>query len=71
VTYAPSRDHPAVLERQNLCSRLEVGVLLDNGELVRSGQGRGQQIRQADASTRQRRSPPVRPTNEPRTWGIT
>ena len=47
---APSRDHPAVPERQNRCGCFEVGVIVDNGELVRSGQGRGQQVRHADGS---------------------
>ena len=39
-----------MLEHQHRCGCLEVGVVVDNGELVCGGQGRGQQVRHADGT---------------------
>jgi hypothetical protein len=39
-----------VLEVQYRCGCFEVGIVMDNGELVCGGEGRGEQVRHADGS---------------------
>jgi hypothetical protein len=46
----PSRDHPVVLEGQYRCSGFEVGIVVDNGELVCGGKRRGEEVGHADGS---------------------
>ncbi len=47
---APSWQHPLVLKCQYRCGCLEVGVVVNNGELVCGGEGRGEKVRHAHGS---------------------